>query len=964
MASSGSSGQNTTSQAAPDAMDTTTITNQPSSSNIKDTPLPLAELLEALNQTYDLSEIDIDQRFRLAQLYMTADSMQEVESGRLHESQLSESQRERLSSVRMIKEQLDELPIGNENPYDNLRGYTQTARLPPMPWRWGLDYQQKKQLGGTKKSRRTAQTDVSMRTAQTQQTVPNPPTPTKGKSTRRSPEKPRELGYIQKIPMDEFCRLVKQFSIDHIPEVGIDSNGKRVRTDDPGRRDVLKVVSHQYRAHDPFLSVPNSEEGVRIWISQLALPTATRILHVSDPNTAAWTFSIVGGKGTGQLLSDYAWEKKPSPNSDDVTLRRLIVEAKAPWVMPLSELRRFADMEKLPTLAELQSSGRSGKPNEKFTNEENAWAQIYDYCYGQGHHYFILTTYEHWVFGVFSLNYTSARVSDIIPYSSLEPSVLECITYWVQSSMFVPGSFEIPLFGPNDTGPPAAPLEPPVWEKSRSLWRYHGFQELERAAALASFSLTPSGTQTNQTQGQGRNSSLSISGALPPQEEDNFRRFLIESGKILDRDCLPPVAALGKAALTFILGMQWIPHFSWVLRLTWLALVQNPTYLDRNALQLEAAFVDAASGLPVHPINAASTTEHLARKTHIEAKKANLSLPNLLPDYSHFTASGGPLRLRTDDLKAFYKSLLTEETAWVLLRFLHPDSVAHVERALTVAGYISLDLPPFLPVSVTNETATEDQAAAASASTSSRESTPGFPVTPESLVNEPLPGDEPLKPWSSHTIVDTRVTDQATNTPAEIGTEPSSFVLDAPVAHGSRPFHHYSPMKPIGRSPAEFWPLGKSVNAYGRNPESSRSIPASMDLDRREETCRSNIGRNDRNAKRDLPQTGYGTSRTTGSFVSMGAVSRAAPPSSSKSRAHDTKPSRNTGNSDSPYQITVPRPALGKRKEQPSRANSTTSMTDEIAKGSVGKELSKLVNRSAQKKSRPSDPPGNQSSSR
>lgn len=53
--------------------------------------------------------------------------------------------------------------------------------------------------------------------------------------------------------------------------------------------------------------------------------------------------------------------------------------------------------------------------------------------------------YEHWVFGVFSLNYTSARVSDIIPYSNLEPSVLGCITYWVQSSMFVPGSFEIPL---------------------------------------------------------------------------------------------------------------------------------------------------------------------------------------------------------------------------------------------------------------------------------------------------------------------------------------------------------------------------------------------------------------------------------------------------------------------------------------------------------------------------------------
>lgn len=127
-------------------------------------------------------------------------------------------------------------------------------------------------------------------------------------------------------------RTMVLVSIDHIPEFGVNPNGKRVKTDDPGRGDVLKVVGHQYRAHDPFLSVPNSEDCVRTWISQLALPTATRILHVSDPNTAAWTFSKVGGKGTGQLLSDYAWEKKPSPNSDDVTLRRLIVEAKAPCV--------------------------------------------------------------------------------------------------------------------------------------------------------------------------------------------------------------------------------------------------------------------------------------------------------------------------------------------------------------------------------------------------------------------------------------------------------------------------------------------------------------------------------------------------------------------------------------------------------------------------------------------------------
>lgn len=48
------------------------------------------------------------------------------------------------------------------------------------------------------------------------------------------------------------------------------------------------------------------------------------------------------------------------------------------------------------------------------------------------------------MFGVFSLDYTSAAVTEPLPYDLEGPTILQCIKYWLQSSLFLPGSFEVP----------------------------------------------------------------------------------------------------------------------------------------------------------------------------------------------------------------------------------------------------------------------------------------------------------------------------------------------------------------------------------------------------------------------------------------------------------------------------------------------------------------------------------------
>lgn len=48
------------------------------------------------------------------------------------------------------------------------------------------------------------------------------------------------------------------------------------------------------------------------------------------------------------------------------------------------------------------------------------------------------------MFGVFSADYTEARITDPLAYDSSEPNILECLVYWTQSARLIPGMFDIP----------------------------------------------------------------------------------------------------------------------------------------------------------------------------------------------------------------------------------------------------------------------------------------------------------------------------------------------------------------------------------------------------------------------------------------------------------------------------------------------------------------------------------------
>lgn len=75
--------------------------------------------------------------------------------------------------------------------------------------------------------------------------------------------------------------------------------------------------------------------------------------------------------------------------------------------------------------------------------------QVYEACKRACCSYFIVTTYDYWVFGNMSENYTVASVSSVLDFSERSgvyqrPNILQLVTYWELLSIGA-ANWDIPL---------------------------------------------------------------------------------------------------------------------------------------------------------------------------------------------------------------------------------------------------------------------------------------------------------------------------------------------------------------------------------------------------------------------------------------------------------------------------------------------------------------------------------------
>ncbi|KAG9002955.1 hypothetical protein FRB90_011278 [Tulasnella sp. 427] len=343
----------------------------------------------------------------------------------------------------------------DENPYGKIPEYVNAALLPPVPWRSAL-----KTAAPAARDGSTFGTGLTL-SSPTKKTFATQPTPTiastrlPGGTTTRIPDNVRRLRNIHCLDMAKFEAKVASY-VSSLPMGFQTRSGKLVRRNEKMQR--LSIPAHGFNTNVELsnLNPPQDEMDIQVWVSSLAATTAETLLHLSDPNTADYHFSGVVGKDTKGQKSDLSWKADADDEAETYTkpLRRLVIEVKTPWTLDPLTVGEFVKQPHLPTLNELEEQKRAEQSDSNelrcplgkvyFSKVQNIWAQIYDYCVTQGNYFFVLTSYEFWVFGVFSADYSSAQVTNPIPYDARDPTILGCLMYWTQSAMLTPGLHRIP----------------------------------------------------------------------------------------------------------------------------------------------------------------------------------------------------------------------------------------------------------------------------------------------------------------------------------------------------------------------------------------------------------------------------------------------------------------------------------------------------------------------------------------
>ncbi|KAG9000554.1 hypothetical protein FRB90_011792 [Tulasnella sp. 427] len=388
-------------------------------------PLYIQRLRQLLGPPYPTHDKNAASYYELCLL---CDAAALVKDLRLSEF-LSSEQLRVLTEIRQKTEGFNYKPGFKNNPYENIPSYVKGSILPPMGWVSSLESLSKRDVSNTGSSSRTKTSSSAVGSGG-------------GGTTKREPDHVRRLGKINRFNMDEFQKKVNKY-VDDLPK-GFQKRESRQggmvdATEDLDEDYVLSIPSFSFSTEAGLrkFGTPRNEIAVQQWVHGLIGRTSQTLVHLCNPSTLSFDFGSVDGPGTARQKCDLCWQRSAA-SSDQPWIRRLVVEVKTPWTLDPVTFEKFVAAGHIPSKTELEQK------KERFSKVHRIWAQIYDYCVIQGTFFFVLTSYEYWVFGVFPTDYTFAWVTDLIPNDSKEPTILGCMMYWILSAMLAQGLQPVP----------------------------------------------------------------------------------------------------------------------------------------------------------------------------------------------------------------------------------------------------------------------------------------------------------------------------------------------------------------------------------------------------------------------------------------------------------------------------------------------------------------------------------------
>ncbi|TFK29915.1 hypothetical protein FA15DRAFT_608813 [Coprinopsis marcescibilis] len=215
---------------------------------------------------------------------------------------------------------------------------------------------------------------------------------------------------------------------------------------DPATGECLTIPNQASRGYS--LNLEKHPEDLHCflpWLDRLPLITAQRIIHLLMPETRDWRLrsTLVPVEQDTNIWFEYVWAKKTkivNLTPEPIDGRSITIGVQPPWILTENLMKQFIGCKSFPPY---YRPGYSYP--DHLTTKDRLWAKLWDACVRHRTRYFVLTSYENWVFGVFSPGWTTAFTTNIQKASQTGPTVLELLCFWIASSMHAPGGFSLPL---------------------------------------------------------------------------------------------------------------------------------------------------------------------------------------------------------------------------------------------------------------------------------------------------------------------------------------------------------------------------------------------------------------------------------------------------------------------------------------------------------------------------------------
>ncbi|KAK7467104.1 hypothetical protein VKT23_004164 [Stygiomarasmius scandens] len=262
-----------------------------------------------------------------------------------------------------------------------------------------------------------------------------PPMPTPGHKSHLNDLKVRPEAWRRLERMDA-----------HVPGISLE-----IEDEDSTTGEIFSIPCQETIFHIPY-SVerrPNNIQRLAPWIDKLPLMTVQRTLHVLFPEvTAKWEFRLDDDTDLDRKILQYFIWSLPWPNSQGLSPRDIkrmerasvVVAFQPPWILSPQDIKEFARCRSFPAYRALGNAFAI----DELRSEERAWAKLWDTCVVRNTPWFVLTSYNQWVFGMFTQGWTAAFVTKVYEYNSFEPTIVELLTFWIVSAMGIASNFQCP----------------------------------------------------------------------------------------------------------------------------------------------------------------------------------------------------------------------------------------------------------------------------------------------------------------------------------------------------------------------------------------------------------------------------------------------------------------------------------------------------------------------------------------